>query len=677
MLSFVVPRSDLDEFYNLPEDVQSGVRLLLLILQRIHAADRTVAQAKDEARRYHGRRGFSSKSLLRKYYAYRETSDWHVLANGSKLNAAPRELPAEFVPFWRGLCDRYKRKCKAAYRELLRMWVAGEYVDGYGCWQEWWQEQHEGQPLPLEPPADLPDGWSYPNLMKYAPDKIERTLTRRGIAAARQLMPSVISTREGLRPFEYVVFDDAETDFHINDAHSGQICKVEGLFCKDVATDMWLRFGIRPGIIREEDGKRDGLKRRDMLELVAQLLTTYGYPRDYDMHLIVERGTATINDADEAALYEMTGGKVRVHRTSMISGTVLDGGYRDAPVGNFRGKSWIESGFNLLHNYLAALPGQKGARYDLAPRELETRKREAMALIKAGQHMPPDLAMQLQLPYLNLQQACLSITDALNRINHRVDHQCEGFADVMLWRLPSLDIMQWQPYDRLADLSPELYSKTETMTRLETPAERMARLSGDLIMERIPDAAVPRLIEDSHRKVKVNGGEIAITIDGKARRYFAEDSELLATEGVEYLGYVPRMADDWLYLTDGRGRYLGKLPKRKAPKYGDREGMKKELAATKRAMNHKLEGIRKRNQGETAKTLEAARHNLEIVERAEAIITDPTGLPAPANSLDVADQVSAAMLNVREEERKGARKQKTHEARQKAGADALMKNYKA
>ena len=93
-----------------------------------------------------------------------------------------------------------------AIRLLYRQWQAGESIPGYGTWQEWFMDTHEHYPLPQECPPDLPRGWSRQNLRRYIPEDAELALAREGVSAARNLLPDVITTREGLRPLEVVMF---------------------------------------------------------------------------------------------------------------------------------------------------------------------------------------------------------------------------------------------------------------------------------------------------------------------------------------------------------------------------------------------------------------------------------------------------------------------------------------
>ena len=648
-LHFTVPKADHDEFYALPGDVQDDVTMMLRLLSRIDSAPRKrrVQQMKVESAVFRGRRGSGWRTIRAKYYAYRNSGDWRVLKNKSKTQNGKKPLHKDFVQYFQGKCDNHKRVVNSAIDEVYADWYAGEEIPAYGTWREWWgrQAEYKTRPLPEECPTELPDGWSRGNLQKYKPHRTQRELTTKGIFAALGTIPTCISTREGLRPFEYLAFDDAETDFSIVHHETAQVCKLEGLFGKDVATDVWLRFGLRPGI-KMPDGKRESLKRQDMLELAVQILMTYGYPKDYISYWIVERGTANINEADAAAIFEATDGHVVVKPTGMISGKVLSEGYADHPVGNFKGKPWIESGFNLLWNKLDHVRGQKGNRYQNKPMEIETRAKAATDILKAGKMLPPEVMLQEHLPFPDIREGFFSINEALKKINSRTEHKCEGFKREIIWRFKHLGIQEWQPYAKLLDLPVEVRDQVEVRKRMESPYSRMDRLNEQygVIMETIHPAAATRILDDFHRKVKVIDGEILVTIDKQDLRFFDVDSPLCGEEGAEYLAYLPKGDYGEIYLTDGKKRYLGSLPRRIGKKYGDLDARNKQLGNIRKTIARHTHAIRKRHGSEIKQAIENETQTLELVKRLDGALLDQTpqvGGSAPGVITKISSDIAA------------------------------------
>jgi len=629
MLPYMVPASDHDEFFRLPTETQDNVRLALRVLQRVDQAPKRgrVRAMKTEAARMTHLKGWSWQQIRRKYYAYQNgRGDWRTLVDRRVSGPRTKRLNPDFVRHLHSLSDDHPRAFNSAIDELYAQWFAGEEIPGYGTWREWWARQRafRARPLPASCPRELPPGWSRANLQRHKPHKTQQALTRQGIAAALATMPTCITTREGLRPFEFVVFDDAETDFLVCHPETAQVCKVEGLFAKDVATDCWLRFGLRPGIKRDDDS-RQSLCRQDMLEMAVQMLTTYGYPRDYTSTWIVERGTATISEDDAAAIYEATGGKVIVSRTGMISGRVRCEGYADKPVGNYRGKSWIEGGFGFLWNKLDRVRGQKSSRYDTAHRELETRKSAAVELMRAGKLLSPEEMMELRLPFEDLRSAFHVINQAMLRINRREQHACEGFRRVTVWRFRGFGITDWQPYHKLIELPEEVRDKIETASRVETPQERMESLmrEHDVTMDTLHPAAVARILNDYHRKATVIDGEISLRVDGKLVRYFDADSPLCSEEGAEYLAYLPKGDLDVIYLTDGAGAFKGVLPRRIAPRYGDLAGRNRQLADRRKTLARHVHAINKRHVDQISAAIRDTDRQLEIVAPLATGLLDP------------------------------------------------------
>ena len=91
--------------------------------------------------------------------------DFRSLINRAKIPER-RNLPAEFIEFWRSLCERNQRKCKPAHRALVAAWRSGAAIPGY-----------EGTDQPRH---EIPAGWDYSNLMRYRPAKFELATMRQG-----------------------------------------------------------------------------------------------------------------------------------------------------------------------------------------------------------------------------------------------------------------------------------------------------------------------------------------------------------------------------------------------------------------------------------------------------------------------------------------------------------------
>ena len=599
------------EFNRLDHEVRENIRAHVAICERMAANPRGVIHAAaQEAFAAKGQRGMSSKRILSRYYDYKHSGDWRVFAPKKSLRAMDTYLPLEFIEYWHGLVLENKRKTRPAWRKLVEIWKdETNHIPGYGNWRAWWSRQtgHEFDG-PTCPP-DLPHGWSYETLNRLKPDRAEISLARFGIAPSRHLFPHIIGTRDGLRPMEYLAFDDVELDFLVVVPGVERPCKLRALVCKDVATDCWLRFVLRPALVRE-DGTQDGLKLRDMKRLCLELLMNFGYPQDYASHWIVERGTATLPEADILALAELSAGMIQVHQTSMISGKVLLGGYADKSVGNSWAKAWIESGFNILHNELATVPGQKGRRYDLAPAELEARKKAATELLRAGKALPPELRASLRLPFLDIYQAHTAIFDAFMRINLIQDHKCEGFQQIVQWRIA--DGHPWSNYDELLKLPPAMMDHVQMQHFVETRFERWARMVKDVSIIKMAEEFAPRWM-DEHRKVKVQNYQIKFAFEGKTHTYYARESGLLI-ENQEYLAYFNPFDMDRIYLTNANGAYRGYLPRVHAVTRADQEALSQRTADVTHTLNKHIAAIRQKQRTVIEQSIADAEANIAVFE---------------------------------------------------------------
>jgi hypothetical protein len=640
-LSFQLPSgSARDEFERLPDSARYGVRMKLRCMELLHRLGPKKAMA--EIRRFVSAEadGFSKESLYRALRAFKVShGDWRVCIDFRKIPAA-RGQPQEFIDFWRSLHDENKRNLSGAQARsvLVRRWQAGEAIDGYGSWREHWQRMRSDVPIPAECPEDfIPHGWDYANLMRLTPPPAETALAKLGEVAASALLPHIPQTREGMRFLEWVTLDDVETDFLVCVDDVDKPVVLRCIVAMDIATGVCLRLGTRPSLPRD-DGSTQGLLRRDTLVIVAGMIRTFGFPTQYRMNIVVERGTASISQEDARALQELSGGNIVVHWTNMQGGRALPGGFRDKRIGSPTGKAWLESSLNLLHNMAGALPGQKGASYALRPAELEGRSKELAKLVQAGRVIPANLRLALRYPFLHLHEANVEVRDIAVRMNGRREHELEGFESVRQWRWRHDAAAPWRGMaDYPVALPPGAEGDLEIRAVKESPMERAGRLMLGFHFERMPEASVRWFLEKHHDTVTVTNGMIEIDIDRKTYRFYRQGSPLLV-EGAKYLAYYSRTdlveeaksrasVDEssfgWIYLTDGRGAYRGKLPLYKAALRGDVKALAERLADKERELAHVRDAVMRRSAGKIGKRLEDVEANIEVFRNATAMEVVP------------------------------------------------------
>lgn len=700
VLLFAPSEDESAEFEALPDSIKDDVRRGLIAFEKIHAAKNVSHACKQVAHQMAGRRGWSFDRLRSKYYDYARTGDWRILVDYARVPKrlkpdavaeAATDLPRDFIECLKGLMQSNQRKSEPAIRLLYRMWRRGDSIPGYGTWQEWFFETHPHEPLPTDStgtvvcPPEMPVGWSKGNLRRYIPEEAELELSRRGVAAARSYLPDILTTRDGLRPLECIMFDDVKTDFKIMVPGFESPVDLALLVAFDVATGMILRYGLRPAILRD-DGARDRLKLRDMKVLIAGLLLQYGVPRSYPMTLVVENQTATVREGTAMALAQISSNQIACSKTMMINGTALFGGYKDRALGNPNGKAPLESTFNLMHNELGFQPGQVGRRYDAGPAELHGRTREAESLARTSRHLTPQQRAALRYPFLDTDQARLVITDAFNRMIRRTEHVMEGFAPVGEWRLKEFE--PWRPEWELAEagFAPDQV-KWNPIPRKESPFERWERLresvGGDQNFSKLHPGAVARLY-DEQKPVTVDCGEITFTFEKKQYVYRVADTKFAPAplhNGCKALCWFDPQDLSWIHLTAADGGFLGSIPRTRGINRLDKVGHKKEMDRVRDQLHELQDRVSARMPQIAEQRLEDLTHNnavlAEAIADAEAINLAPAIADAPTAPLpECVSQMDASRYQLKVATRKAAARKNTEADLAAAADEALMSNLR-
>ena len=574
VFDFIPAGRERDEFYRLPDEAQAQIKLFAPLMAEIDAAPSANAGAKTIAGRINGRIDGCSTQRLRGRYAEWQITGWracydharwgHILREDIELlNDAERTAFRDFIG---GYFQQNQRKCKPGYRKFLRYWFAGGDIPGYGTWQKYWEKK--GRHDLRVCPRVLPPGWSYDNLIRLAkPPQVELVLARQGTAAALALLPPIPSTRDGLRPLEFVTFDDVDRDWKLQVAGYTQPVRLMQLANRDMAAAKFIRAGCRPQLPNDFDPtKKQRLRISDMKLLVAVTLLDVGYAKNYISHYVLENGTATLFQEDAWALYQVTNGHVVCCYAQMHGGLVL--AWDERAKGNSRSKAGHESDHNRLHNEAADRPGQVGKDRDHSPAELTFMEREAVALAKTRNVLAPHEFNRLRMPFPMLDQAIAAAMADLEKLNDRTDHQLEGFQRILQWRLKGeldwrsqAELESWlqQTGKTFDEVCPSLI-ELNPYPRLETPNERWRRLCLGVEFVKPPFAAIQRLLDD-HELCKVKQGHIEFQKDNRKFEYWPErEADALPDYDdlpKQYLGWYVPYAMDYLILTSEDGGYVG------------------------------------------------------------------------------------------------------------------------
>jgi hypothetical protein len=623
MDTYPIPQADKEAFHrDLPMDMQLEIVEILQAFWTVdHAPHGATMQtwAAEVARinayfatKMIGRR-VTVKGLGNSMAQFRKSGkDWTVLIDRRRVTdwdqGERRSMPhgdpvhPDFVDFVRGLACRQARSSEQAIDELHRRWRAGEHVPGYGVWTSWFADTYPGEPYPDQAP--LPRSWSRSSLRRLMPPPAELAGARRGVSAALAKLPDIIRTREGLRPMEFVVMDDWRADFMCFVPGVDDAVEINGILAMDVACALPLRYGLRPALPRE-DGSSEGLKRIDTKSLVVDMLIRHGYPLDYPCTLIVENGTATITPDDAKAIEIVTDGQVKVRWTSMISGRVF--GFADRPVGNFKGKAWLESFFSLLHNAAGNIQGQIGASYDVRPRSIPARIAELRSLVRAEKALPAHMreSINYRHPFVSLKDAKSALDFVFNFLGQRTHHNCEGFDQILKVRLSPKD-----PWRSVSDLvaagnNREALLALGPRPMIESPKERWTKLTRDVRFGKLPFSSMPMLLANHKEVVVEEAGEINL---GSARHpaVYRDRRSAWLVPGRKYLAWFSTTDGEWCHLTQDK-RYVCSVPRATASSLVDSDAASREIAAKQGQLKQVLRRIRSYDLGadERRQTLEA------------------------------------------------------------------------
>jgi hypothetical protein len=83
--------------------------------------------------------------------------------------------------------------------------------------------------------------------------------------------------------------------------------------CLELLSASQIGRGMKPEILNDSTGKMERLKAREMLFLLAHVLGNRGYNPEGCL-LVMELGTATVDERVERLLHDISGGKLRIER---------------------------------------------------------------------------------------------------------------------------------------------------------------------------------------------------------------------------------------------------------------------------------------------------------------------------------------------------------------------------
>ncbi len=572
----VVPFQDHDKFTRLSLDQQKRVSLLIQIFREMATSAEGVVVTSARLAALHTGQGFSSANLRTLYYKFKKKG-WTALA---KIYKGPSKLPKAFVEEVRRRIESNAVSSRAAITALRYDWAEGKSIPGYGTWRDYFHHIRPLDDVPERFPLNFyPPGWSNANLYTLQSSAAERALKRQGFAAAKRYLPHVMRDLSKLRFLELIVIDDFETDQLVQawnpETRRWQICRCAGLLAIDAATRTKLAIGLKPRFT-DDDGKKMSLTRADVQSLLYEVFRTHGMPVDYRPTILCENAAAAITSDFELALELLLG--VQVARTGLIHEKTLRNGFVQSG-GKPWEKPWIESMFRLMHSTAGALPGQKGANYQLKPADLEAKLLYSEKLLNT-EGLPHEVSIQLRVPFLKVDEFLAAYDAVFQRMEDRTDHKLQGFQEDFMYELP--DGITTVDAASLALMEPDVRTKCTPLPYVESPRMRRARLAEQCVRQPVAEHVLACLLL-TPKKVELRNHRVAFIFQGKSYVYANADSPVMKlAEGTELLGYFDQGRPGVLYVTDLKGRYVGPVSARGRIDIRDTEAIGAEQAEVSR-----------------------------------------------------------------------------------------------
>lgn len=594
----------------LPKSERDRIRLWVALLagvrppgvtRQLHAIAARMGVAYPTARRY--------------LSGWQRTQDWRAVLDRRRLAGLDREGTGDpgFRAYWGRLVADNQRSTRAARRTLLRLWAAKSEIPGYDGWPGW---------------PEVPTGWSEANLTRLIPPRSELTIIRRGIKAAAPYLPQVLRTRVGLWPGSHIQMDDVWHDHYVRFGVGA--CRILEFGALDVWSGCRYAYGTKPRRAKPTGG-HEGLTERDFRFFVASVLWNTGWsPRG--TVLMLERGTAALRESVAGLLHDATGGLITVETGAMHGqqqALLGDWAGRAGGSGNF--KSHLESLHNLIHNELAALPGQTGKDRQSQKESTYGIVRYQERLLQWAATMPPELTQHLKHPLLDYHSEFLPLLRHIydTAINGRTDHDLEGWAQ--LHRIVTrytiapgsghwLDIDDIPPETRplissAAAADPARWTQRHRMS----PAEVWRSGCGDLIRAPHtliadllgPDCAIERQVEGSY--IEIRDAEIdpaPLIYESRVATPDGRQHEL--RRGERYACFPNPYAPDTLLICDAAGRCLGMAQRVRRVCLADREAMEHAWGRAAHRRAEILEPVRQRHAPDEEAAVDLRRHNAEL-----------------------------------------------------------------
>ena len=557
---YAIAVSEQLEFVKLPKKEQVRILDLLSAFKTISRTTGTKTEAIAAISAVNaGRRGFSVESLDRLYRAYMKAYDWRVCVRNYR--GANAGQPDEFKKFFCGLVLQSQGRTDVvmAARDnlIFNYWKVGKAVPGYGSFSDFWRKTQGAKPFPriiTDKPPHTPN-WSYRTLCRIVQGTIRkehRMLAAHGDLKAHDHQVQLFRDRTGLKPLQYVTFDDVELDIQVlcKIGNSYQVRPLQAVMALDIATAKFVAWGVRPMLKSEDltyfpDDAGKVLTRKQVNDILMSMLMRCGLPENYPIRLLMENASAALNSVDKQLIETLLPGRIIIEQTRMFRESYL--GIECRKHGLPYQKGFIESAFQGIHTRISQLPGALAPRYELRNPAHSAIAKETLAVLETARAKGISETL-LKFKLLTYDEFLPIFERIVECWNNRTNHHLQGF-DYEFETLIGSDFYRRDEAIKL--LSCEELSTAKFVRRMESPQERWQKLSAGVKITQVPVPALYPLMQSDKRIVTVRNGQIATEFSNiSADKFYYRSPELAQYEGCEFIAITPDREALWLFNKD-------------------------------------------------------------------------------------------------------------------------------
>lgn len=449
---------------------------------------------------------------------------WEEMIDRAKYpRREDRGLDLRFVEYWKKLREDNKRLNdggRQAHRDLLsnlRSWElgTGPSIPGYS-------ELPERSSYCNTSKAYVPDGWSYRNLCRHQPRRINLVNVIQGPKAASALLPSNSATRAGIAYRQIIFSDDQDYDNAVvTSLNRGEAMRPQGFNTLDYLTGHFEMWGIQLRRRDEATGIKRGINQEFYVWTILADLMRNGFRDDHRGTTIIrEHATAKgytkldgYGDSFDDVVNHITGGRVSFDHSgrfdqSMFAQMLFSGTGKQSS-GNFRYKAPLESAFHRVRTQSAGLLGDTGNRYQVNPEHNDAIDGYTERLFKAIDKLPVEKRHAVWDLLKHHKHTWGEFTTLMGlvyqAVNHRRDHKLEGWSNCG-FILPGYSLAD----PMRPDAAPQIYTREQFALMAPEQRQYVQTFGRDHLITLTPAEAVALCKHTDNKLVKL-GRELAVS----------------------------------------------------------------------------------------------------------------------------------------------------------------------